>query len=90
MAELVVTKTARTELEQLPASLRRAVAGMIDRIADQPEEVGVPLLGRLRGRWSARVGTYRIIYSIESAGNRQVVIVRAIRHRAVAYGRRRR
>jgi mRNA-degrading endonuclease RelE of RelBE toxin-antitoxin system len=38
------------------------------------------------GLWSYRVGSYRILYTID--GKR--VIVRAIRHRAVAYRRRRR
>ena len=51
----------------------------------EPEIVGKRLLGRLEGLWSARVGSYRILYTIESSG----VIVRAIRHRAVAYSRRR-
>lgn len=90
MAELVLTNTARREFERLPEPLRRAVARTIDSIADEPEAVGIPLLGRLRGKWSARVGTYRIIYSIDQAGSRRIVIVRAIRHRGVAYGRRRR
>ena len=51
-----------------------------------PEAIGRRLVGRLEGLWSARVGNYRVLYTIESSG----VIVRAIRHRAVAYRRRRR
>ena len=51
----------------------------------EPESLGKPLLGRLEGLWSARVGSYRILYTVESSG----VVVRAIRHRAVAYRRRR-
>lgn len=49
------------------------------------KEAGRPLVGRLRGLWSARVGSYRVLHTIEGSE----VIVRAIRHRAVAYGRRR-
>ena len=52
----------------------------------EPESLGKPLLGRLEGFWSARVGSYRILYTIEPGG----VIVRTIRHRAVAHRRRRR
>jgi mRNA-degrading endonuclease RelE of RelBE toxin-antitoxin system len=54
-------------------------------LGHEPEGVGKRLLGRLEGLWSARVGSYRILYTIESGG----VVVRAIRHRAVAYRRRR-
>ncbi len=44
---------------------------------------GHALRGRLRGRRSLRVGSYRVIYQLEDAG-REVRVV-AIRHRAVAY-----
>jgi len=50
-----------------------------------PEGSGKALVGRLEGLWSARVGHYRVLYTIVPQG----VIIRAIRHRAVAYGRRR-
>lgn len=55
-----------------------------------PEELGKELRGRLRGLWSCRVGNYRILYTIEGPKARTRVIVRAIRHRGVAYGGRRR
>ena len=51
-----------------------------------PEAQGKRLVGRLAGLWAARVGNYRILYTVE---DRQV-IVRSIRHRATAYPRRRR
>ncbi|MDQ6749471.1 MAG: type II toxin-antitoxin system RelE/ParE family toxin [Actinomycetota bacterium] len=55
-------------------------------IGAEPERAGKELVGRLQGLWSARVGHYRVLYTVEVGG----VIVRAIRHRAVAYRRRRR
>jgi mRNA interferase RelE/StbE len=63
-----------------------AVLETLDAIGDEPERAGKQLVGRLRGLWSARVGNYRVLYTIEDG----VVIARAIRHRAVAYRRRRR
>lgn len=54
----------------------------LDRLAVDAETLGKPLLGRLRGLWSARVGAYRVLYSLDDGA----VIVRASRHRAVAYG----
>ncbi len=55
-----------------------------------PEELGKELRGRLRGLWLCRVGNYRVLYTIEGTRAKIRVIVRAIRHRGVAYRRRRR
>lgn len=55
-----------------------------------PQKMGKQLRGRLRGLWSCRVGSYRILYTIEGSEARRRVIVRAIRHRGIAYGRRHR
>lgn len=52
----------------------------------EPEATGKRLVGRMEGIWAARVGSYRILYTLEQSG----VVVRSIRHRAVAYRRRRR
>lgn len=66
--------------------MRKAVVETLVAIGIAPEETGKQLVGRLRGLWSARVGRYRVLYTIE----KDQVIVRAIRHRAVAYPQRRR
>jgi mRNA-degrading endonuclease RelE of RelBE toxin-antitoxin system len=86
LPELVLTREARESLAALPQSMREAVAETIEGIGLDPEAAGKPLLGRLRGRWSARVGSYRVLYTIES----EQIVVRAIRHRSVAYRTRRR
>ncbi len=90
MPELILTREARDNLGSLPAELREAVAETIDALAIDPRRVGKPLLGRLRGRWSAAVGNYRVLYTIEESAGASRVVVRAIRHRAVAYRPRRR
>lgn len=85
MPELRLTRRAHEDLTALPAAVQAAVLETLTLIGLQPETAGKPLVGRLRGLWSARVGGYRVLYTIEPGG----VIVRAIRHRAVAYGRAR-
>ena len=90
LPDLVFTRGAQDDIRKLPNSLREAVANTIDRVGLEPRAVGAPLLGRLRGRWSARVGNYRIVYTIEGASEQERVVIRAVRHRAVAYGQRRR
>jgi len=48
-------------------------------------ELDWPLMrGRLRGLYSLRVGSYRIIYQL--ADNDKTVRVATIRHRSIAYG----
>jgi len=87
LPELVFTHGAKADLKLLLKSLRGPGSEALDRVSSEPRIAGQPLLGRLRGRWSARVGNYRIIYTIEGRQDRERVIIRAIRHRAVAYGR---
>jgi mRNA interferase RelE/StbE len=84
LPELRLTRRARSELEELPDAVRAAVLETLDSIAGEPAKAGKQLVGRLKGLWSARVGNYRVLYTVEG----RTVIVRAVRHRAVAYRRR--
>lgn len=86
MPEPRLTRRTREDLETLPEGVRDAVLETLTLIGAEPERAGKMLVGRLEGLWSARVGNYRVLYTIETGG----VIIRAIRHRAVAYRRRRR
>jgi mRNA-degrading endonuclease RelE of RelBE toxin-antitoxin system len=88
VTRVFLTKEARSHFESLPASLQGAVDNALTEIEVDPEAAGKQLLGRLSGLWSTRVGNYRILYTIESKGRSPRVIVRAIRHRAVAYERK--
>lgn len=85
MARVSLTRQATRQFEELPARLREPVLNALTELEIDPEAAGKPLLGRLKGLWSARVGSYRIIYSIEGSGRSPKVTVRAIRHRATAY-----
>jgi mRNA interferase RelE/StbE len=81
LPELRLTRRAHQDLQTIPAIAREAVVETLTVIAIEPENAGKRLVGRLKGLRSARVGNYRVLYTIESIG----VIVRAIRHRTVAY-----
>lgn len=74
----------------LPRAIQEAVVETLTLLEADPQAMGKQLRGRLRGLWSCRVGNYRILYTIEGSRARQRVIVRAVRHRGVAYGRPRR
>jgi mRNA interferase RelE/StbE len=86
LPELRLTRQARQQLEALPNAVRDAVLETLVLIQLEPEEMGKRLLGRMEGLWAARVGSYRVLYTLEPSG----VIVRSIRHRGVAYRTRRR
>ncbi|MDQ3091235.1 MAG: type II toxin-antitoxin system RelE/ParE family toxin [Actinomycetota bacterium] len=86
MPEPRLTRRALNDLEALPETVREAVLQTLILIGAEPERTGKKLVGRLDGLWSARVGNYRVRYTVESRG----VVLRAIRHRAVAYRRGRR
>ncbi|HST66057.1 MAG TPA: type II toxin-antitoxin system RelE/ParE family toxin [Mycobacteriales bacterium] len=79
------TRTARRALaDELPLHVVDAVLALLDGdLASGPHRVGKPLRPPLEGTWSARRGTYRILYEIDD--NARVVLVTAIEARADAY-----
>lgn len=75
---------ARALAEVLPEKVATAVYEFIvGPLLDDPHRVGKPLEPPLAPAWSARRGSYRIVYLLDD--NRRVVEVTAIRHRADAY-----
>jgi len=72
-------------LRPLPGAVRGAVAETLDQLAIDHEALGKPLVGRLEGTWSARVGSYRILYTVETSSRSTRLVVRSVRHRASAY-----
>jgi mRNA-degrading endonuclease RelE of RelBE toxin-antitoxin system len=87
LPELRLSKRAREQLNDLPRDLQIAVVNAMDRLALDPRENGKPLRGRMRGTWVAKVGSYRILYTIEGGESSPTVVVRAVLHRAAAYRR---
>jgi mRNA-degrading endonuclease RelE of RelBE toxin-antitoxin system len=81
LPELRLTRRAKQQLEALPDAVRDAVLETLVLIQLEPEEMGKRLVGRMEGLWAARVGSYRVLHTLEPTG----VIVRSIRHRGVAY-----
>lgn len=84
--ELVVTGPAvRAIQDELPESVAAAVIEFITGpLLDNPRRVGVRLRNEPTGIWSARRGTYRILYRIEEQPA-EVIILR-VAHRRDAYG----
>ncbi|MGD2102122.1 MAG: type II toxin-antitoxin system RelE/ParE family toxin [Acidimicrobiia bacterium] len=83
--ELVVTApAARAIRETLPDSVAFAVIDFITGpLLENPKRVGASLRGELEGVWSARRGTYRVLYRIDEA-NHEVIVLR-VGHRRDIY-----
>ncbi|HTR72077.1 MAG TPA: type II toxin-antitoxin system RelE/ParE family toxin [Solirubrobacteraceae bacterium] len=73
----------RAELLALDWPLIDAAEEALGLLQREPR-AGYPLRGRLRGLYSLRVGSYRIIYQLSD--DEKTVRVAAIRHRSAAYG----
>lgn len=83
--ELVVAPpAARAIAEQRPEPVAAAVIEFLTgSLIEQPRRVGKPLRRELAGVWSARRGTYRVLYRIREDPHE--VIVLRVEHRSDAY-----
>jgi mRNA interferase RelE/StbE len=81
--ELVFTETAQRQYDRLNPRLRKQVDRGLERVASNPRG-GKALGGSLKGIWSERVATFRILYKIFD--DRIEVLVLVIEHRKSVYG----
>jgi mRNA interferase RelE/StbE len=83
--ELVLTPPAQRAIaDKLPEAVATAVIDFLTTaLIANPQRVGKPLREDLAGIWSARRGTYRVLYRIDD-DTHEVVVLR-IEHRRDAY-----
>lgn len=83
--EIVVTApAARAISERLPEAVAFAVIEFVTGpLLDNPRRVGAALRNELEGVWSARRGTFRVLYLIDD-DHREVILLR-VAHRRDAY-----
>ncbi len=81
MADYTITfaRSARKELERLPAGLVERSLEKIEALSDNPRPAGVTKLKGHKGLWRLRVGDYRVVFFIDDAA--RVVDVSIVRHR---------
>ena len=80
----IARPAARALTELLPETVAAAAYEFITGpLLDDPHRVGKPLGPPLEPAWSARRGTYRILYQVNDA--QHIVEVTAVRHRSDAY-----
>ena len=83
--ELVVAgPAARAIADELPEEVAVAVIELlIGPLVENPRRIGKPLRRELEGIWSARRGTFRVLYRINDT-DREVLVLR-VEHRGTAY-----
>ena len=83
--DLVLTPPAQRALTaKLPEAVATAaIEFLTTALISQPARVGKPLRDDLAGVWSARRGTYRVLYRIRE-DVREVIVLR-VEHRRDAY-----
>jgi mRNA interferase RelE/StbE len=80
---VAIAGTAARDIEQLPERYATAVVELLPKLAENPQRLGKPLRFELEGKWVARRGPYRVIYSLDERA--QLLTVIAVAHRADAY-----
>jgi mRNA interferase RelE/StbE len=82
--EIVLTPPARRAIaEELSEAVAAAVIDFVTTaLLDNPHRVGKSLRDDLDGIWSARRGTYRVLYRIREEP-REVIVLRIDHRRAV-------
>lgn len=82
MYKLLISPKAEKGLKRLKIEHQHAVLEALAEISDDPF-VGKPLTRELTGRFSLRVGVYRIIYSVDRKD--KTVHVFTAGHRSAVY-----
>ncbi len=84
MYEVEITPEGLRHLDRLPDKVRdAALSAIFGPIAENPQQLGKPLVGALEGLRSARRGDYRIIYEIFE--DDQTVLIHRVQHRRDVY-----
>ncbi|CAN5337568.1 type II toxin-antitoxin system RelE/ParE family toxin [soil metagenome] len=82
--EVIFSPTARREMSAVPERVVPAIVEFVfGDLAASPRRVGKPLERELAGSFSARRGSYRILYDIDDELNR--VLILRVAHRADVY-----
>ncbi|HUD44763.1 MAG TPA: type II toxin-antitoxin system RelE/ParE family toxin [Patescibacteria group bacterium] len=83
MYHIVISPQAKKELKSIIKIYRKGVSEAIESLKDDPW-LGKPLTRELTGRFSYRIGVYRIIYKIKE--KEKIVYIFSAGHRATIYG----
>lgn len=82
MYELRIYKHARREIKKMPRRYQNALLDGLNEIRENPFS-GKPLVRKLVGKYSYRIGIYRIIYKVNKKD--KIISVLTAGHRSGVY-----
>jgi len=82
MFRILISKRASNKLKKLSQNHQDAIILAFEEIADDPY-LGKPLSRELLGKFSYRVGVYRIVYKVDQKDKK--ILVLRVGHRARVY-----
>lgn len=82
MFKIKLTARAKRELRNIANLHKQAIGVIFEELKEDPH-VGKPLKRDLAGRFSVRVGVYRIIYMVNEAD--KIIYILTAGHRSVVY-----
>ena len=82
MFKVVIAPQAQKELRKIPRKYQQAIRLSFFDLKEDPS-LGKPLSRELTGRFSYRVGVYRIIYKVNTKD--KIVAILTAGHRLTAY-----
>ena len=83
MYKLLYTEESKKQIARLDGRLKEKIRTAVEYIAQDPVAAGKPLTKELKGRWSYRVESYRIIYRIYKT--EVLVLILTVGHRKEVY-----
>jgi mRNA interferase RelE/StbE len=82
MYRIIISPQAKKELKNLAKIYRKSISEVLDTLKDDPK-LGKPLARELTGKFSYRIGVYRIIYKISE--KEKIVYIISAGHRSIIY-----
>ena len=82
MHEVILKKPAKKFLRKLDNSEQKRIINKLKELKQNPR-LGKPLIGKLSGLWSLRIGKYRALYQIVE--NELIIFILNIGHRKNIY-----
>lgn len=82
MFELRISSRAQKQIKTIKRKYQQSILDALDEIKEYPN-VGKPLSRELTGRFSLKIGVYRIIYKVDNRD--KIVTVFTVGHRSTAY-----
>ncbi|EKD58142.1 MAG: hypothetical protein ACD_57C00017G0003 [uncultured bacterium] len=82
MCELLVASSAKRSIKKISKNHRKAIVSALQEIKEDPF-IGKPLTREPTGKFSYKVGVYRIIYKVNTKD--KTVFVLSAGHRSTVY-----